>query len=285
MQNINNLYVIGNGFDIRHDIPSRYSDFAIWLLRHHSMDALSLSYMFDEENKLWSNFEEALGCYDPLKAIDGFFTPMAAESITNDFSTVETSTIYALSYDKIANLFCEWIGSIDLSKTIKKLHLDPNSTYLTFNYTKTLEVVYQVNPKQIFHIHGIVDIPDSIIFGHDKYIDIESVIGDPQSSRSWITQANRLFEMNLLYKDVDRIIRNSPYFERLTGFDTITVLGHSLNKVDKRYFDKLISQNPDANWIIDYNPKWPIEFDIKKEFLKNLGVHNIIPFNDGSLGK
>ena len=285
MQNINNLYVIGNGFDIRHDIPSRYSDFAIWLLRHHSMDALSLNYMFDEENKLWSNFEEALGCYDPLKAIDGFFTPMAAESITNDFSTVETSTIYALSYDEIANLFCEWIGSIDLSKTIKKLHLDPNSTYLTFNYTKTLEVVYQVNPKQIFHIHGIVDIPDSIIFGHDKYIDIESVIGDPQSSRSWITQANRLFEMNLLYKDVDRIIRNSPYFERLTGFDTITVLGHSLNKVDKRYFDKLISQNPDANWIIDYNPKWPIEFDIKKEFLKNLGVHNIIPFNDGSLGK
>lgn len=285
MQNINNLYVIGNGFDIRHDIPSRYSDFAIWLLRHHSMDALSLSYMFDEENKLWSNFEEALGCYDPLKAIDGFFTPMAAESITNDFSPVETSTIYALSYDEIANLFCEWIGSIDLSKTIKKLQLDPNSTYLTFNYTKTLEVVYQVNPKQIFHIHGIVDIPDSIIFGHDKYIDIESVIGDPQSSRSWITQANRLFEMNLLYKDVDRIIRNSPYFERLTGFDTITVLGHSLNKVDKRYFDKLISQNPDANWIIDYNPKWPIEFDIKKEFLKNLGVHNIIPFNDGSLGK
>jgi hypothetical protein len=278
MQNCEVLYIIGNGFDIRHNIPSSYYNFAAWVMKNHPIEGISLDLMFNKGNNLWSNFEEALGNYDPNKAIDGFFTPMVAECTEDNLSDVSFHTIRALSYDEIVSLFCHWIESIDLSEIHPTLRLNPKSCFLTFNYTKTLELVYNINPQHILHIHGIVDNPDSIIFGHNNYIDIESILGNTQCSREWINQSNRLFEMNLLYKDTESIIKKNPSIANLIGFQTITILGHSLNKVDRLYFEQILLQNPTAVWIIDYNPKKPMELESKTEFLKELGVKKVLPF-------
>ncbi len=278
MQNCKVLYIIGNGFDIRHNISSSYHDFATWVMKKHPIEGLSLDLMFNKGNNLWSNFEEALGNYDPNKAIDGFFTPMIAERTEDNYSDKSFHTIQSLSYDEIVSLFCHWIESIDLSEIHPRLCLNPDSYFLTFNYTKTLELVYSINPQRILHIHGIVDNPDSIIFGHNNYIDVRSILGETQCSREWINQSNRLFEMNLLYKDTESILKNSPNFAKLAGFYTIIVLGHSLNNVDRLYFEQILHQNPTALWIVDYNPKKPMELELKKEFLKELGVKRVRPF-------
>lgn len=106
--------------------------------------------MFNKGNNLWSNFEEALGNYDPKKAVEGFFIPMIAECSKDNLSDVSFHTIQALSYDEIVSLFCHWIESTDLSEVHPTLRLSPESYFLTFNYTKTLELVYNINPQVYF---------------------------------------------------------------------------------------------------------------------------------------
>lgn len=57
--------------------------------------------------------------------------------------------------DTIKTDFTEWIQTIELANVHKLYHLFLEDTlFMTFNYTLTLENVYQVNPDQVLHIHG-----------------------------------------------------------------------------------------------------------------------------------
>lgn len=82
----------------------------------------------------------------------------------------------------------------------------------------------------------------------------------------------------LVYKDTESIIKNSHSFAKLIGFQIITILGHSLNKVDRRYFEQILLQNPTAVWIVDYNLQKPIEYESKRRYLKELGVKDVWSF-------
>lgn len=272
------LYIIGNGFDLRHSIPSGYSDFCSWLRRYHPTQSFSMDIMFNQHNDLWSNFEQALGNYNLKDAISGFFTPMIIEPFTRLNTRLDFSIIQSLGYDDIVRLFCEWISSINITEVKPLLSLQDNSYYLTFNYTFTLEQIYGIDPNNICHIHGVADNSESIIFGHNNYVDIESVLGAPQSSLEWINQSNRLFEMNLLFKDVNQIIAKTECLKKYEGMNMITVLGHSLNSVDKEYFHKLVLQNPKAKWVVDYKPSNPMEFERKSAFLTELGAKSVERF-------
>lgn len=52
--------------------------------------------------------------------------------------------------------FREWVESIDVSKVKPVLNLPDTASFITFNYTPTLEYVYGVSPDRILHIHGCV---------------------------------------------------------------------------------------------------------------------------------
>lgn len=51
---------------------------------------------------------------------------------------------------------CDWLNSVDISKVIPDLMLDKNDKYLTFNYTETLEKIYNIPSQNILHIHGSI---------------------------------------------------------------------------------------------------------------------------------
>lgn len=63
------LYVIGNGFDIMHGVPSRYYDFKEYLLKRDSkiIEVLENNW---ELKDFWSDFEENLGYFDLESMID-----------------------------------------------------------------------------------------------------------------------------------------------------------------------------------------------------------------------
>ena len=66
------LYVIGNGFDLFHGIPSSYSHFYHWLKAKGKNEFISKMESFfpsiiNGELLLWKDFESALGIYDRNK--------------------------------------------------------------------------------------------------------------------------------------------------------------------------------------------------------------------------
>lgn len=272
------LYIIGNGFDLRHGLPTKYENFKDWLSTNSPMTSYSLETMFNNNGDLWSNFEEALGCYNPEEAINGFFDPIIMERLYPQGSEV-VSLIHSLSYDEICSLFCGWIRSINIEGVRSLIKFSSDALFLTFNYTKVLEEIYRIPETRICHIHGYADDPDSIIFGHNNWIDISRIIGSQKGSREWICQSNRLFELNLLYKDTQTIISNTMFFNLLENLDVIYVLGHSLNSVDALYFQTIIHQNPEAKWIIDYNPRYPEEEHQKITTLTKWGVAVVTSLN------
>ena len=56
------LYVIGNGFDLAHGVPSSYSKFRDWLGRHSDLREALETYI--RNDALWWNLEEALADLD-----------------------------------------------------------------------------------------------------------------------------------------------------------------------------------------------------------------------------
>lgn len=63
------LFIIGNGFDLAHGMPTNYSDFREWLIKDNRLDVvleLQKAYPVCVNDKylLWSDFEKALGQYD-----------------------------------------------------------------------------------------------------------------------------------------------------------------------------------------------------------------------------
>lgn len=74
----------------------------------------------------------------------------------------------------INDLFVDWVknelGDIDfygIKKPEIEAMIDSNAFFLSFNYTKTLELGYGINENQVCHIHGSVEsLPNEIIMGH-----------------------------------------------------------------------------------------------------------------------
>ena len=57
------LYIIGNGFDLYHGLPTSYQCFLCYMLRTHLEDAKQIGHIFDRTDyeKPWSDFERNLG--------------------------------------------------------------------------------------------------------------------------------------------------------------------------------------------------------------------------------
>lgn len=59
---VTNLYLIGNGFDIHHNIRCKYSDFYEWICVNNPMLENRLFQVYGlHHNDFWSSFETNLG--------------------------------------------------------------------------------------------------------------------------------------------------------------------------------------------------------------------------------
>ena len=57
------LIILGNGFDLAHELPTKYSDFRdfTWINNREFYEQLT-KYIFEDD--LWNDFENALGSFD-----------------------------------------------------------------------------------------------------------------------------------------------------------------------------------------------------------------------------
>ncbi|MGU9851120.1 bacteriophage abortive infection AbiH family protein [Pseudomonas koreensis] len=249
------LNIIGNGFDLWHGLPTSYDsfyDFAKEVL--HEMESF---YLIDPGSSgPWSDFENALGKFDWQLFYDAHDnTDLTAENFRR-------SEVYGLEDDiteqadslveVIKEKFHDWIESIDISQVQKKTFFSEGDSFLTFNYTSTIQVVYGVDPANILHIHGRSDAYDDLIFGHGETMEEEPEQDENgDSNRTMFSDAEGAarYPFYALQKPVSEVInKHRDFFRSLEGISTINVIGHSLNEIDLPYFEEIVKIVKYAKW-------------------------------------
>lgn len=251
------LYILGNGFDIAHGISSRYRDFEHWVKAKGNEQLIGMmDIFFSNEHDLWADIETALGEYREEEIFD-YCKPIEEidyDHMMRSVAAIEDAPdwLFKPILDDFLNSFTDWVNSIDISQARQQLQLEPQSRYLTFNYTETLEKVYGTPADNILHIHGSRVVKGgAYIMGHnnikpdDLYDTLNGELYFEQDTKNKI-----IGWMNELHKDTSSIIRhNATFFRSLSGITHVVVIGHSVNEVDWPYFDE-VNKNigPNAQW-------------------------------------
>ncbi|MGP5469051.1 bacteriophage abortive infection AbiH family protein [Pseudomonas helleri] len=294
--NSKTLYIIGNGFDLHHGMPTGYSDFKKYLAKadDETYDWVE-SYVPAEGN--WANLEKALADLDTDNVVSDMECFLGSYS-SDDWSDSGHHD-FQLEVDRIAtglshtlrHQLADWVRSIPTPNRTEVLgmlvNLEIDATFLTFNYTSTLTHLYNVPPEKILHIHGEAADPDSdIVLGHawddENRPSLHDGV-DPESADHRLLEAYSILDdyFSSTFKPSKKIIReNAGFFESLADIEKVIVLGHSMSEVDDAYFSSLLQTFGDrpTHWTFVLPPYDDGERELKENVSRLALYSNRIGF-------
>ena len=274
------LYIIGNGFDLMHDVPSSYKCF-----RDSIGKRTQLRYALDNYLKVkewWADFEEALAhldvgkmrnditadmwldlfeVYSPdVKASDFF---MAAETIMGPANTITQD---------LPRRFRMWVESLKVPTAERPLKdLIVNGKVLCFNYTEFIEDLYGVAHKNVCYIHGCRKKQKShpkedLVLGHRPVWEYDGELPSKVIPHLHTGKNGELLEavydMTTNYlnwyddattKDCTSIIRvHQNFFTSLDDIRKVVIIGHSMAPVDWDYFMEIHRHCAEVDWYVGY---------------------------------
>lgn len=267
------LYIIGNGFDLHHGLDTSYKNFRDnVVLKTPNLRKLLLDLYGDaiNEDMWWSDFEAKLSDIDYNHLLNSDNGVAMGGMKVQNFLT-----------GQLPPLFGKWIKSIKLKNAPEKqLDIDKDALFFTFNYSLVLEIIYEVNKDNIWHIHNSIEEVDKIIVGHDS--DLNTLISNYNLNRgnkqynSWIID-NIIPWAAKGAKGVNkRIEENMENFNKYSTIKHIISMGFSFNEIDMPYIKAIISSNynkNDIDWTIYYHQEGEDYIIIEK--LKNFGIKEI----------
>lgn len=263
------LYIIGNGFDRYHGLPTSYECFSYFMFREYPKvhDRVGRIFDINDPNMLWLNFEEKLGELDVLgmvnRNLSWWVDTEKQKDFTNPFDTL---------YEDLVDCFHEWVIQVNKFCTnSKRIELDKNAYFISFNYTNTLQRLYGIKEEQICYIHGNTgnnELRRPIVgHGNNEYEtlineeEIRNIIEGYQQRPKWAESIDFTEEVvkeikNLLgglkKKPTDNIRNEKSFFDKYVSLNEIYVLGHSLADVDLPYFEKIARESSEAKWYVSY---------------------------------
>lgn len=282
------LYIIGNGFDLWHGIPSGLGDFKEYV-QDTDKDVYREVEAYLPAGENWNGLERALADLDADVLIENLGHFMASygdedwsDSGHHDFQYEVENVVDRLSKELQAH-FADWVRSLPIPSydTARQRIsiLDRQALFLSFNYTSTLNTVYGVDPRHVLFIHGCAAQPgEKLILGHAWNPSSRRSLNDRQDIGEIDT---RLMEANDIIDDyfsatfknsAEIIVQNASFFQSPVPVEQVIVLGHSLSDVDAVYFQALLAQShvAQARWVIAVRnmEEWPD----KQLLLAELGV-------------
>lgn len=283
------LYIIGNGFDMHHGIKSGYSNYRKWLEENDPDLYERLREYYDvDADEWWWQFEQSLGYPDMSDYIEQTAFENEPDFGSDDFRDRDYHAGQIQAEDEIGGLvqeirdsFTEWVASLSLPLSDKKISLDQDDAYfINFNYTDTLQSVYNVSDENILSIHGNVTKGTDLVLGHNRTYDeinTEYVVELPEppadlndedlaewydnhsdDGEDYIHQSVRgevVSQISSLRKNTAGIIlANKKIFESLKDVKHIFVYGLSFSSIDTPYIDELISHidKDTVQWKVSY---------------------------------
>lgn len=285
------LNIIGNGFDLYHGLPTSYYDFACYMLTTDEGLYTELSEMYDfpvrlvdghtnvggcrvAQKNFWSKFEENLGDLSPEWVEHTLLDDLGLE-------TPEAVTLDAPNRDRTNDLkrkLNEWISAIDTTDNFQyiisrtngyALPFSNEDSFVSFNYTHTLENVYHTEAENVLHIHGtssVLNNYNDLIIGHGNEDainrlskQIEQLRNEPYGEFYQATR-NRIVEfsfekaiLNKLKKPIDLgLMRLNNFLGTIDTPDCICTYGFSFGEVDDPYIQYICDKFPTAKWRFSY---------------------------------
>lgn len=257
------LYIIGNGFDLHHDLPTQFKDFHEYVKTNHKdlEDKFENYFVFGSDD--WTDFESDLATFDWK-----FFFDTINNIDLND-ENFRSSYVYGLEdeiaqatddlINKIKEIFGEWLNQIYLDIIKKMIILEEDAFFISFNYTLTLEDKYLIPRDRILHIHGDIETDISaLIFGHnDELSKLPEIDKHGDSTRTMFSDSENAsrYPFYALQKPVSEIIKsNKDFFKKIKNVHTIIVIGHSLNLIDLPYFREIVKHTKKTTkWKVTYH--------------------------------
>lgn len=256
------LFIIGNGFDKDHELPTGYDSFKNYLIEHYGksdylpypeitqmpngeeisnlkIDANIFFRLIENigNDEYWGEFEEDLGSINYGELIDLSWNDDDNDIFRQINNNEDLARDYSKSFDNFPSLFSEWISNVKYDKSIQKIKykklFSNNDLYLTFNYTTLLEDIYDIKSSQICHIHGKVG--NRLIFGHNNSSNFNS---------NGIMYGNSDIIFNImhkkLFKDTSKCVSNNfRFLDKISQVDEIFILGWRMSTVDENYANLL----------------------------------------------
>lgn len=264
---MNELIIVGNGFDRHHDLATSYGAFAQFAQENAPSVYDDLSRLFlasseymdfdtpdhhEAENFIydrWCDFETCLGLLD-----DEEFVQRSQENVSEYMQELGMGEHlvdeFVGNIASVLDTFRDWVFSIDLPLSQRReFAFPPSAHFVNFNYTETLEAFYEVDPARIFYIHGRRGKDDKLIVGHDT---------SPPRPRSKHDLPDIQFNpfygfLRLTRKPVEVIEpKLRLWLANVDTIEMISVLGHSLGSVDLPYFRAVAETHPSARWSFSY---------------------------------
>lgn len=276
-----NLYIIGNGLDLHHGINSSYGDFRRWLEENDC----ELYNQFDEiygycDSDWWKNFENQLASLNAIE-YSGRIAFENQPDLMSEHCDRTWNDAQIEVEQELEGLFCflrqdfhDWIIQLNKPISTRKIKLDTQeSLFIKFNYTLTLEDLYNINHQNILHIHGCVDYDEEFILGHGKSFEElqqlnsielpkppEDITSDELAQFYEDTAVGQELHEQLALdaaisgvaaqrKPVDRLLNEfSNFIETMTDIKNIHIYGLSMSDVDMPYIQYLASNYKMAKW-------------------------------------
>lgn len=263
-----NLVIVGNGFDLVHNLETKWSNFKEYLSQFDTELLYYLESCIECDSDLWSDFEKSLGRINRriiyTDKLSDFDMIRNDEDEGNNHQMADSIRhIEDLIIDGTKRSLNDWILSIDVN-------VDPicsiqrilqKAQVITFNYTSTLEETYNISTNNIIYLHGkAVDLPaknfhdyfepdpvPEIVIGHGDDVD-EIDVGSFANSMSdeivldEVETEGHRDVLEELRKDTTKYMpRLKPILDSMNEYDNIYIIGHSLSDIDAPYFHALAS--------------------------------------------
>jgi hypothetical protein len=285
------LFIIGNGFDIAHGLPTRFNpDF-----KKIAESNESNSYFWDlyqtEVADIWSEFEYCLGRpdYNSLESIlDGYYPDYQSDYESDRDRIITQVDISGNLYKSLTEFAQKAENEIDCKKPLNTyIEMFSSSDYfINFNYTHTLEKLYSIKDTNVLHVHGefgkdtlLLGYPkgnyfpekynyDATMRGHYIEIDIEEFINRIEDYYVRRAYENLVDKCKSFYKTFQK--NKMEQFLMCKQINEIHVIGHSC-KIDYEYFEYLNNKFPNALWI--FNPYSDDDFDNVDNLVNELKIH------------
>jgi len=262
---MNNLLIIGNGFDLAHNMKTSYNHFIEYLinklcsentlsehiidkihvknytdilttLKNNSFDNRDFKNRFigvllnDMSVKNWCDIESRY--FDLLKqAGENRSLYINSKTLNSHFDFVKKS---------LGNYLCTQganTKAIESYKEMFKLVDSKETAILNFNYTNTLQNLYsnEIKDSKVIHIHGeLLNYKNPMIFGY---------AANDEESRELIDKNDNEYMRNIkkhLYKRTDNEKLLTYYLEGTESIN-VTILGHSCGLSDKLILNQILN--------------------------------------------
>lgn len=229
---MNILYIIGNGLDIAHHMKTSYQDFFNYYIEQLSGDRDILAMKIDIKNhryETWADLEMGMGAYSSLCANKAVFLKCLTDIKTNLSNYLQKESekinVYTVkSFSNFLNLgsFLDPEPRNQYIKYIKHMSRDLHINLMTFNYTSTLEWLFDfkdgakiLSPiatlESIQHVHGMLDnmmvmgVNDSSQISNETFSSDLDVVEDfvkPEYNDACMNGKNGICENLIQYANV-----------------------------------------------------------------------------------